>query len=674
MDAKRAVVTVADYVNPLLSSPAGPLEGVAMAMSFEPSLMPRTSMQQGIMMGLAGLAARSLGGIVEKGAQTIIPHRATLSKRLAIRAGVGLAGAGLALIPVREGESLWRSGARSGGQVVAAAAVSGAVHEVGAATFTTTRTGGVIRPIVSAAAISAGLVALAGRNLRQRKRVIKRWPVEQKNELPAAIGVGWATYAVGSGLAKGYIGSRNSLIRYLGPGRTKRAVAGLANTAIWAGAAVSLYNAGVGYIGRANEKVEASYAMPPISPLVSGSQESISPFSHLGLQGRRYVTDVVSPGMIEDVLGEPATETPIRVFIGYNSEPMYSMGRTEIAMAELERTGAFDRSNLLLVSPTGTGWVDQTMIESAEFLTKGDIATCVIQYGRFPSFLSVQKVALGRHQFRALLWSVRQRLAERPPEDRPKVFVFGESLGAWASSDVVMYQGIDGFDHYGIDKALWVGLPGLAKWSRNGMAAGSSDLVPEGSVGVFDHPDQIEALTPDERHRLRATVLSHDNDPIAVLSPDVLVREPEWLGDTRGRGVPDDMDFAPISTFLQVAIDAMNAMVTVPGHFGSFGHDYRADMPRMVRAAFGFDGITDDQVAAIERQLVTLELERAERIKASKAEDAPASPQYRGTDLADETTGRIVTEAGVPLQAGRTEGPAWFKAVTGADAGPEDIQ
>ena len=674
MDAKKTVVQAADYVNPLLSSPAGPLEGVAMAMSFEPSLMPRSSMQQGIMMGLAGLTARSLGGVVEKGTQTITPAGAGLSKRLAIRGGVGLTGAGLAMIPVREGESLWRSGARSAGQVVAAVAVSGAVHEAGEAAFTSTRKGGVVRPIVSAAAISAGLVALAGKNLKERKRVIKRWPVEQKNELPAAIGVGWAAYAVGSGLARGYVGSRNSLVRYLGPGRTKRVIAGLANAAIWAAASVSLYNAGVGYIGRANEKVEPSYAMPPISPLVSGSQDSTSPFTHLGLQGRRYVTDVVSLDMIEEVLGEPATETPIRVFIRYNSEPMYSMGRTEMAMAELERTGAFDRSNLLLISPTGTGWVDQTMIESAEFLARGDVATCVIQYGRFPSFLSVQKVALGRHQFRALLWSVRQRLAERPPERRPKVFVFGESLGAWASSDVVMYQGIEGFDHYGIDRALWVGLPGLAKWSRNGMAAGSSNLVPEGSVGVFDHPDQIEALTADERHRLRAAVLSHDNDPIAVMSPDVLVREPEWLGVARGRGVPDDMDFTPLSTFLQVAIDAMNAMVTVPGHFGSFGHDYRADMARMVRAAYGFDDITDEQVEAIEQQLVTLELERAERIKASNAEDAPASPQYRGTDLADENTGRIVTEAGVPLQAGRTSGPEWFKLVTGSEAGPEDVQ
>ena len=674
MDARSTVVQVADYINPLLSSPAGPLEGVAMAMSFEPSLMPRSSTQQGIMMGLAGLTARGLGAAVEKGTQTVTPDVAGLPLRLAVRGAVGLAGAGLATIPARDGESLWRSGARSAGQLLAAAAISGAVHDAGEATITSTRKGGVVRPVLSAAAVSAGLVALAGKNLKQRKRVIKRWPVEQKNELPAAIGVGWATYAVGSGLGKGYIGTRNSLVRYLGPGPTKRIIAGVANTAIWAGAAASLYNAGVGYIGRANEKVEPSYAMPPISPLVSGSEGSSSPFSRLGLQGRRYVTDVVSPEMIEDVLGEPAEQAPIRVFIGYNSEPMYSMGRTEMAMAELERTGAFDRSNLLLISPTGTGWVDQTMIESAEFLSKGDIATCVIQYGRFPSFLSVQKVALGRHQFRALLWSVRQRLAERPPEQRPKVFVFGESLGAWASSDVVMYQGVEGFDHYGIDKALWVGLPGLAKWSRNGMAAGSSDLVPRGTVGVFDHPDQIEELTAEERRRLRAIVLSHDNDPIAVVSPDVLVREPGWLGEPRGRGVPDDMDFTPISSFLQVAIDAMNAMVTVPGRFGSFGHDYRADMARMVRAAYGFDDITDEQVGAIDEQLVTLELERAERINASKAEDAPASPQYRGTHLADEDTGRIVTEAGVPLQAGRTSGPEWFKVVTGADAGPEDIQ
>jgi len=517
-------------------------------------------------------------------------------------------------------------------------------------------------------------VALAGKNLKERKQVIKRWPVEQKNQLPTALGVGWATYAGSLGLGKGFGASRRAIVRYLGPGPTKRVIGGLVNAGIWAGAAITLYNAGVGYIGRSNEKVEPAYAMPPVSPLVSGSEESTSPFEHLGLQGRRYVTDVVSPEMIEEVLGEPAAKSPIRVFVGYNSEPMYSMGRTEMAMAELDRTGAFDRANLLLISPTGTGWVDQTMIESAEFLSKGDIATCVIQYGRFPSFLSLQKVALGRHQFRALLWSIRQRLAERPPEKRPNVFVFGESLGAWASSDVLMYQGIEGFDHYGIDKALWVGLPGLAKWSRNGMASGASKLVPERLVGVFDNPGEIESLSREDRDALRATILSHDNDPIAAISPEVMIRKPEWLEGGRGRGVPEDMDFTPMVTFLQVAIDAMNAMVTVPGHFGSFGHDYRADMARMVRGAYGFDDITEAQVEAIEEQLVTLELERAARIKAATAEDAPAAPQYRGTSLVDVHTGTIITDAGVPLQGKRTSGARWFKTIRGDEAGPEQIQ
>ena len=286
----------------------------------------------------------------------------------------------------------------------------------------------------------------------------------------------------------------------------------------------------------------------------------------------------------------------------------------------------------------------------------------------------MQKVALGRHQFRALLWSVRQRLAERPPERRPKIFVFGESLGAWASSDVLMYQGIDGFDHYGIDKALWVGLPGLAKWSRNGMAAGGSSLVPEGSVGVFDNPDEIEALSVEQQNDLRATILSHDNDPIAVLSTDLMVRKPDWLEGTPGRGVPEDMDYTPLTTFLQVAIDAMNAMVTVPGHFGSFGHDYRGDMARMVRAAYGLHDITDDQIESIEQALVTLELERAERIKASNAEDAPAAPQYRGTTFVDEQTGVLRTGAGVPLQVSRTSGAQWFKTLHGTHAGPEEVQ
>ena len=672
VDWADIAMRTADWVNPLLGSPAAPFEAVAGVGAFGPTLMPRSSVHQGLAVGAATLGARALTTGVHMGTRAILPSSAGLPLKLTARGVVGGVGVGLASLSIEPDEKLWRAGARSTGQILAAAAVSGAVYDAASSLAGATRHGAKIRPLIGSAAIAGAVGVWAARSLQHRKSVMGRWPKEQPNELPKAIAIGYGVYGAGIALGKAYIGSRKAIVNYLGPGKSKRVIGGVANAALWTAGVVTAYNAGVGYVGRSNENIEPAYAMPPLSPLVSGSEESVSTFDDLGLQGRRYVTDVTSKALIEEIMGEPAEAPPIRVFIGFNSEPFYPMGRTEMAMKELERTGAFERSHLLLVSPTGTGWVDQTMIESAEFLTRGDIATCVIQYGRFPSFLSVQKVALGRQQFRALLWSVRNRLAGMPEEDRPKVYVFGESLGAWASSDVVMYQGIQGFDHYGIDKALWVGLPGMAKWSRNGMASGRSDLVSDGAVRVFDHPAELDGLNSAERKRLRATILSHHNDPIAVMAPEMMIKEPDWLSGERGRGVPDDLEWFPVGTFLQVVVDAMNAMVMVPGKFGSFGHDYRADMARMVAVAYGL-AASEAQLKAIEDALVTLELERADRVTATKAEHAPAPPDYRGTALEDAQTGRIRVEAGVPLQGTRTSGAKWLASLVGEEP-PADIQ
>jgi uncharacterized membrane protein len=258
------------------------------------------------------------------------------------------------------------------------------------------------------------------------------------------------------------------------------------------------------------------------------------------------------------------------------------------------------------------------MIESAEILTRGDIATACIQYGKAPSFLEIQGVSLGRAQFRQLLWGVRQRLLVVPEEKRPKVLIFGESLGAWSSSDVVMHQGISGFDHYGIHRALWFGLPGLARWSKTGMREGRNPLTPEGTVGAFDRFEQYEALSAEEKEALRAVVVDHDNDPISQMSVRMAVKRPPWLDSHRGRGVPETMRWTPVLTFLQVIVDAMNAMVTVPGEFKSFGHDYRADTAAFVQASYGLPELTDEQLAGLHDTLVGRELDRADRIKAGK--------------------------------------------------------
>jgi YihY family inner membrane protein len=98
-------------------------------------------------------------------------------------------------------------------------------------------------------------------------------------------------------------------------------------------------------------------------------------------------------------------------------------------------------------------------------------------------------------------------------------------------------------------------------------------------------------------------ILSHDNDPIAVFGPDLLVQRPWWLADgRRGRGVPPTMRWQPLVTFVQTAMDAANAMVSVPGKFGSFGHDYRADMVRFVQDGYQLPAASEPQLDRLPRQ------------------------------------------------------------------------
>ena len=655
--AKGALATI----NPVTSAPSTPLEMASFIDSFGVSLMPRTSAMQGVVAGLNILAARLVARAVEAGHDQVVSPQVTLSASLAVRALVGGAGTALERLPEREDETLWRAGARSAGNILRAAAIGGAIYDVGTYLQRRYPARRLSRPMVLTALALGGLGFWASKRIIARRKSIQSWPVPQVNKLGPAVATTAVVAGAGAGIGKAFVGSRNLIIGYFGPGVTKTLVARATNAGLWAFAASTLYNAGVGYIGRANEKIDPGYAAEPTTPLVSGSADSFLDFRDLGQQGRRYVTDVITDDLIEEVMEETAVAHPIRTYVGYNTEPVYLTGRAELALAEMDRAGAFDRSYLLLVSPTGTGWIDHTMIEAAEFLTRGDIATCAIQYGRYPSFLSLQKVALGRRQFRVLLWGVKQRLEGLPDEKRPKVLIFGESLGAWASSDVLMYQGIGGFDHYGVDRALWVGLPGLAKWSRNGMARGSSDLVPDGTVGVFDHPGQLMALSDDDRDRLRAVILSHDNDPIASVVPEIAIKRPDWLGDERGRGVPDTMDWIPIVTFLHTAIDAANAMVTVPGEFLSFGHDYRADMAEFVHLAYHFPATSDEQIQRINETLKLLEIDRAERIKAKHKEVAPPAPSHR-------------VVAGVPLQSTRAAGAQWRRSLRGLSSQDGTVQ
>lgn len=636
----------AQWANPVIGSPSAPLETVAFLDSFGPSLMPHTSLLQGVLAGMSVLAARSTMAVVEKATASIVDEGDPLAHQLLMRSFTGLVGQSFARLPVHDDESLTRAGLRTSGRLLRTGSMGGALFDIGRAVQSRYPSSSLARPVLTSTAAFAGILFWSKTRLDRREAEIERWPMPQANKLVPGVATGYAVVGMGALGTRAYLMTRSGWMAFFGNTLLRRRLGGIANAAMWVGGLTMLYNSAVGYIGRANEKIEPGYAHPPMSDLVSGSPNSLSPFADLGQQGRRFVTDVLTPEYIDKTMGEGNAKHPVRVFIGYNSEPMYPTGRAEMALNEMERAGAFDRKYIALISPTGTGWIDQTMIESAELFARGDLASVCIQYGKFPSFLSVQKVALGRSQFRLLLWGVKQRLEGILPEKRPKVLVFGESLGAWTSSDVVMFNGIAGFDHYGIDRALWVGLPWMAKWSRSGMNRGASDLVPEGTVGAFDNHDELAAIGEENRKKLRAVVLSHDNDPIAVMGPDLAIQEPDWLRGERGRGVPPSMQWSPIVTALSVVMDAANAMVMVPGHFGSFGHDYRADMARFVLDGLNLPRATEAQIEAVEKALRDLELTRAERIDAEHIDEAPPAP-------AQQVGGERVV-GGIPLKGKRT--------------------
>jgi uncharacterized membrane protein len=631
--AGRIAARAADRFNPIMGGPSAPLKTRALFAAFGPSLMPRASLHQGLAAGISVLAAELVGRGVDAGIRRVVPDSSPFAMRMGARAIAAAAGLAVSQIPETDDEPTPKASVRSAGRLVAAGAIGGAINEAGMELRGRFPGESLARPIIGGVAGAAGWLYYSKSLLDERQAVITPWSDEDRRaSLPASIGIAIAVASLGRGIGRGFMASRRASIRYFGEDRSHAAIGRIVNTAMWAAGGAGLYGTVVAAIASKNEEIEPAYSEPPDNPYVSGGPNSISPFDELGLQGRRFVTDVITPDLIESAMREKAIAHPIRAYVGVNSDPLYPSGRSEMMLDEMERLGAFERSHLLLFCPTGTGWVDQTMIEAMELFTRGDVATACIQYGRGPSFLEVQKVHLGRAQFRGLLWGVKMRLQAIPEADRPKVVIFGERLGSWASSDVVMFQCIEGFDHYGIDHALWFGLVGLAKWSKTGMREGRGTLVSPGTVKAFDHFGEYEELTDEEKKQLRAVIVDHDNDPIAQMSFRSAVKRPSWLsGPERGRNVPEGMQWVPLITYVQIMIDAMNAMRVVPGQFKSFGHDYRGDTADFVHAAYQLPPVTDEQKHEVHEMLLKLEVERGERIKNAKQSAKAAGERTKRT-------------------------------------------
>jgi uncharacterized membrane protein len=138
--------------------------------------------------------------------------------------------------------------------------------------------------------------------------------------------------------------------------------------------------------------------------------------------------------------------------------------RADLAVAELERTGAFDRSVLAVVTTTGIGWINSPAPESLELMYGGDTAIVTTQYSYLPSWLSfVVDRSRSEEAGRLLFDAVHARVAALPNGHRPRLLVYGESLGSQGSEAAFTTLGDIRAQTDGV---LWVGPPNSNRlWS-----------------------------------------------------------------------------------------------------------------------------------------------------------------------------------------------------------------
>jgi uncharacterized membrane protein len=321
----------------------------------------------------------------------------------------------------------------------------------------------------------------------------------------------------------------------------------------------------------ADELIEPDTPQPE-DPVKTGSAASLLDWDGIGRRGRQYVATAPSRQDISTFTGREATE-PLRVYVGLRSAET-PQERARLALEELKRINAFDRAVLVLITPTGTGWIDPPAIDTLEYLHDGDVATVAVQYSYLASWLSLLvEPEYGGETARALFTEVYGYWTGLPKESRPKLYLYGLSLGAMNSQRSSELFEVLGDPYQG---ALWAGPPYSSQLWRSiteRRNAGSPVWLPrfrDGSYVRFTGQENALALPGAKWGPMRVVYLQYASDAVVFFDPLSVYRAPEWMSEPRGPDVSPQMRWYPIVSFLQLLVDMMTATTTPMGH----GHVY----------------------------------------------------------------------------------------------------
>lgn len=489
-----------------------------MLASLTPSLLPRLWVVQGAISGVSACVAYALGAFIASGARHVRVRPLAHTPRRAIWGALGAVA--LVTIPV----GLWLGGSWQ-------REVSHAVGGYSEAPY-----------------VDAGIVAVAA-----------------------------SVFLAVLGVARGIrIGSRSAARRLRVPALVSRLVVAAMVIAL-------IVTVMTGLLSRAIVAVvDASYAsldggtdagvVQPASPLRSGSPASLVSWGSLGIRGRAWVAGGPTPTAIEHLTHRPAIE-PIRVYAGTESAASFQ-GEAALVLAELRRTGAFGRALLAIGTPPGEGGLDESLTAPLEYMYGGNTAIAAMQYSHLPSWVSfVLDESRARESSRILFDAVHGYWSTLPRAHRPRLVVFGMSLGALGSADT--FAGVNDLTRL-TEGALFVGTPSdTMLWQQ--LTANRAPQSPE-RLPVYGGGQTVRFAASASDLRAadgsllapRVVFLQHATDPIVWWSPAVVWRPPGWLSEPRGSGVIGAVRWFPFVTFAQLTGD-LRVGGNVPA---GYGHNY----------------------------------------------------------------------------------------------------
>ena len=221
--------------------------------------------------------------------------------------------------------------------------------------------------------------------------------------------------------------------------------------------------------------MDPGYDVPPDDPALLERSGLAHHVLADGSSGPRFVLNVPDDrGHRLRSWASRAVAEPVRVFVGYDMAKT-AEDRVALALDELERTGAYDRSLLIVGSPRAPACVNTVRVRDRRL----PAARRLRRRGRAVRALAVVAVPASHRRRRppppTAARGHPRRVGAPTVEQRATA---GASSTARASARGPVRtrsctKGSTGLDELGVERALWVGTPYYSGWLHEAMASDS---------------------------------------------------------------------------------------------------------------------------------------------------------------------------------------------------------